>query len=91
VAFPTGAVSLVLGAPAPGGDVAPPELVFIRRIVITMRTSVIAGTSLALALLVCGANGEDALKSGPQVGDHMPIFEPLCMSGSRAGQKFCPV
>jgi hypothetical protein len=56
-----------------------------------MRTSLLAGTSLALALLIGGVNGADALKSGPQVGDHVPVFEPLCLSGSRAGQKFCPV
>ncbi len=57
-----------------------------------MRTSVVAaGAALALALLAGSPNAADALKSGPQVGDHVPVFEPLCLSGSRAGQKFCPV
>ncbi|HEX5273226.1 MAG TPA: hypothetical protein VFW33_22170 [Gemmataceae bacterium] len=56
-----------------------------------MRTRVVAGTSLAVALLLGCATAADGPKSGPQVGDHVPIFEPLCVSGARAGQKFCPV
>jgi hypothetical protein len=56
-----------------------------------MRTRAVVGASLAVALLVGTANAADALKSGPQVGDHMPIFEPTCMAGAKAGQKFCPV
>lgn len=56
-----------------------------------MRTRVVLGTAVAVALLVGSANAADALKSGPQVGDHMPIFEPTCMAGARTGEKFCPV
>jgi hypothetical protein len=56
-----------------------------------MRKSVIAGAALTVALLVGGAGAADALKSGPQVGDHMPVFEPKCLAGTGAGKAFCPV
>ena len=56
-----------------------------------MKVTFTAGATLAIALLVGGAGAEDALKSGPQVGDHVGVFEPLCVSGASAGQKFCPV
>ena len=50
-----------------------------------------AGTSLAVALLVGSALAADSLKSGPQVGDHVGVFEPLHLTGSGAGTKNCPV
>jgi hypothetical protein len=53
--------------------------------------SLTAGSALALALLLGSADAADALKSGPQVGDGVGVFEPLCISGMRAGTKFCPV
>jgi hypothetical protein len=56
-----------------------------------MRTSVIAGAALAVALLIGGASAADDLKSGPQVGKKMPVFEPKCLSGEGAGKAFCPV
>jgi hypothetical protein len=56
-----------------------------------MRTRVVAGATLAVALLVGCANAEDALKSGPQVGKGVGIFEPEHLTGRFAGQKQCPV
>jgi hypothetical protein len=56
-----------------------------------MRMRITAGAALAFALVLASADAADALKSGPQVGDNVPVFEPLCVSGARAGQKFCPV
>ncbi len=56
-----------------------------------MRVRFTAGATLALALLAGGAIAAGALKSGPQPGDHVDVFEPLCLSGKSAGQKFCPV
>jgi hypothetical protein len=56
-----------------------------------MRTRVVAGASLAVALLVSCVNAADALKSGPQAGDKVGIFEPEHLTGRFAGQKMCPV
>ncbi len=56
-----------------------------------MKMSLIAGSSLAFALLVGCANAADDLKSGPQVGDRVDVFEPLHVTGPFAGQKLCPV
>jgi hypothetical protein len=56
-----------------------------------MKMRFTAGASLALALLVGSVNAADALKSGPQVGDGVPVFEPLNVTGSAAGRKQCPV
>jgi hypothetical protein len=50
-----------------------------------------AGASLALALLVGSAFAADALKSGPQAGDGVKVFEPLHLTGPGAGTKLCPV
>jgi hypothetical protein len=66
-------------------------MVINRRFVFAMRTRVIAGASLAVALLVSCANAADALKSGPQAGDKVGIFEPEHLTGKFAGQKMCPV
>jgi len=56
-----------------------------------MRMRLTVGTSLAIALLVGSVHGAEALKSGPQVGDGVPVFEPLNVTGSAAGRKQCPV
>ena len=56
-----------------------------------MRMSAIAGSALAVALLVGCANAADDLKSGPQVGARVDVFEPLHVTGPSAGQKHCPV
>jgi hypothetical protein len=56
-----------------------------------MRMRLSAGATLAIALLVGSVNAADALKSGPQVGDGVPVFEPLNVTGSAAGRKQCPV
>jgi hypothetical protein len=56
-----------------------------------MRMSITAGSVLALALLVGCASAADGLKSGPQVGDGVGVFEPLYLTGPSAGQKRCPV
>jgi hypothetical protein len=50
-----------------------------------------AGTSLALVLLLGCADAADSLKSGPQVGDKVQVFEPLYVTGPEAGAKKCPV
>ena len=50
------------------------------------------GASLAVALLVSSALAQDALKSGPQVGERLPgPFHPLNVTGDNAGQKACQV
>jgi len=58
-----------------------------------MRMHLATGVPLALALLVGCANAAGDLKSGPQVGDGVGIFEPLGVTGAgkRNGSKFCPV
>ena len=58
-----------------------------------MRMQLAAGVPLAFALLVGCTNAAGDLKSGPQVGDRVGIFEPLGVTGagSRNGSKFCPV
>ncbi len=56
-----------------------------------MRMSLTVGTSLAIALLVGSVHAADALKSGPQVGAGVPVFEPLNVTGASAGRKQCPV
>jgi hypothetical protein len=50
-----------------------------------------AGTSLALVLLTGSAFAADSLKSGPQVGDRVGVFEPLHLTGPAEGTKLCPV
>jgi uncharacterized protein (DUF2147 family) len=49
------------------------------------------GASLAAALLIGGALAEDSLKSGPQVGKRVTPFNPLHVTGSTPGKKFCLV
>ena len=57
-----------------------------------MTYRVTAGASLALALLLGSAWAEDALQSGPQVGDAVPSpFQPLNVTGKFAGKKQCLV
>jgi hypothetical protein len=56
-----------------------------------MRISFTAGATLAFALLVSCADAADSLKSGPQVGDGVRVFEPLHLTGPFAGEKLCPV
>ncbi len=51
-----------------------------------------AGTSLAALLLLFGSvPAADELKSGPQVGETVDLFEPLVVTGEDAGQKRCLV
>jgi hypothetical protein len=60
-----------------------------------MRISLTAGAFVALALLVGCADGKDeekgGLKSGPQVGDGVGIFEPLSVTGAFEGKRQCLV
>jgi hypothetical protein len=49
------------------------------------------GASLAAVLLIGGALAEEKLKSGPQVGKRVTPFNPLHVTGSTPGQKFCLV
>jgi len=56
-----------------------------------MRTHVAVGATLAIVLLVGGAIAEEALKSGPQVGDLCVPFEPKNVTGPFAGQARCLV
>ena len=57
-----------------------------------MKHRMIAGASLALALLVGSAWAAEDLKSGPQVGDGIPKpFNPNNVTGKFAGKKQCLV
>ena len=57
-----------------------------------MTYRVAAGASLALVLLLGSTRAEDALHSGPQVGDAVPSpFQPLNVTGTFAGKKQCLV
>jgi hypothetical protein len=57
-----------------------------------MRNRMVAGASLALALLVSSAWAADALQSGPQVGEGIPKpFQPENVTGKFAGKKQCLV
>jgi hypothetical protein len=56
------------------------------------------GATLGVALLVGCAIAADAPKSGPQPGDHVPIFEPKFVTGQfasgaspKSGTALCPV
>jgi hypothetical protein len=50
------------------------------------------GASLAaVALLVGACVAADALKSGPQVGEGVGVFNPLHCSGANADEKLCLV
>jgi hypothetical protein len=56
-----------------------------------MKHRIVAGTSLAIALLVGSAIARE-LKSGPQVGsDNIPTFNSLNINGPGAGSKACQV
>jgi len=46
---------------------------------------------MATALLASCALSADALKSGPQPGDHLTPFEPQNVTGPFAGRKQCLV
>jgi hypothetical protein len=56
-----------------------------------MNTRSMLGASFAAALLIGGALAEGGLKSGPQVGDKVSPFNPLHVTGSTPGKKFCLV
>jgi hypothetical protein len=57
-----------------------------------MKYRMAAGASLALVLLAGSTWAEDALHSGPQVGDAVPgPFQPLNVTGKFAGKKQCLV
>ncbi|HZU39199.1 MAG TPA: hypothetical protein VFA18_24955 [Gemmataceae bacterium] len=54
-----------------------------------MRTCIAVGACLAATLLAGSVLADDALKSGPQPGDHLEVFEPLNVTGPFAGRKQC--
>ncbi len=56
-----------------------------------MRFHATAGGVLALALLIGCVDAAGDVKSGPQPGDHMGVFEPLNVTGPFAGNKQCLV
>jgi hypothetical protein len=62
-----------------------------------MRVGLTTGACLALALLVGCTDGKgeekkgDGLKSGPQVGQGVGIFEPLSVTGPFEGKRQCLV
>ena len=56
-----------------------------------MRKTLVAGSALAVALLLGGALVAADLKSGPQVGDSVGAFEPENVTGRFAGTKRCLV
>jgi hypothetical protein len=56
-----------------------------------MRMTLSLGAPLALALLVGCVDAADSLKSGPQVGDGVGIFEPLSVTGPFEGKRQCLV
>jgi hypothetical protein len=52
----------------------------------------IAGSLVAVALMLSVAVAGDSLKSGPQTGDEIPgPFHPLNLTGAKAGEKNCLV
>lgn len=57
-----------------------------------MKRSIVAGASLAAALLACSAFAAETLKSGPQPGDNVPgPFHVLNINGDAAGKKNCQI
>ena len=56
-----------------------------------MRHRIVAGASLAAALLLGGSLLAEEVKSGPRVGQGVPAFHPLHVTGQNAGQKVCLV
>ena len=57
-----------------------------------MKVRSLLGSSLAMTLLVGCVLADGSLKSGPQVGDHLPgPFHPLNVTGRQAGKKNCLV
>jgi hypothetical protein len=57
----------------------------------TMRYCIAVGASLAMTLLIGCVLADEALKSGPQVGDSLSPFNPLNVTGDNAGEKVCQV
>jgi len=70
-----------------------------RRLIITasVATAVLLGCAVAEEGPNLGAEGTKpaaaaGLKSGPQVGDHIPgVFHPLNVTGASAGQRACQI
>jgi hypothetical protein len=58
-----------------------------------MKYRIAAGAFAATALLISGVLAQDALKSGPQVGDSKSItpFNPKHSTGPNVGTKLCLV
>jgi hypothetical protein len=57
-----------------------------------MKSRFAAGALAVMALAAAGVVAGDALKSGPQVGSKViQPFNPLNVTGSQAGKKFCQV
>lgn len=55
-----------------------------------MRKTIVAGSALAMALLIGSALAAD-LTSGPQIGASVAAFEPENVTGPAAGKKRCLV
>jgi hypothetical protein len=57
-----------------------------------MKNRFAVGAFAVMALAAAGVVAGDALKSGPQVGSKVvQPFNPLNVTGSQAGKKFCQV
>jgi len=56
-----------------------------------MRKTLSIGAPLVLALLVGCVDAADSLKSGPQIGEGVGIFEPLNVTGPYEGKRQCLV
>ncbi len=56
-----------------------------------MRARIAMGATVTAALLIGSALAAESLKSGPQVGDFMGVFEPLNVNGPFSGDRQCLV
>ncbi len=56
-----------------------------------MRARIAMGATATALLLIGCTLAADSLKSGPQVGDFMGVFEPLNVNGPFSGERQCLV
>jgi hypothetical protein len=56
-----------------------------------MRLHYAIGATVAIALVSASVSTAEDLKSGPQVGEGVGIFEPLNVTGKYEGKKQCLV
>lgn len=56
-----------------------------------MNKRIAAQGSMVALLLVGSVLADDVLKSGPQPGDGVGVYQPLNVTGKFAGKKQCPV